>query len=206
MLEGIFSALYGIKNVLIYFLYLSPLIIVLVIALIHFRNKKMYQYPVRILRQRENGKYKEINRKGGFINRKGGTPFFRIKMGFWWWKFKDLSETPKLSYMDEDNRVYYKQIDIDTYIQMKREVLEDAGGEKVMGSDGKEHIMPTIKLLPVETDVKYGTILSLARIREVLSPKDKWKTIASIGGMVLIFALAIIGWALMMNSKCPTVG
>jgi len=81
-------------------------------------DKKRYCYKVRIFRRRENGKIKEINARGGFVNRKTGAPFFRIKYsGF---KYTDLTETPKLQYMDEDDRVYYNQIDINTYIQVKR--------------------------------------------------------------------------------------
>jgi hypothetical protein len=201
MFAGILDALGTAGDILLYILYVSPLIIVLVIGIIHLKNKKTYQHPVRILRLRENGKVKEINKKGGFINRKGGTPFFRIKMGFWWWNIKDLSETPKLKYMDEDNRVYYLQIDIDTYIQLKREVEE-----KIEFVDEKTGQIGKIKLIPVETDVKYGAILSIQRIKEVLNPKDKWKTIAAIGGMVLVFAMGIVGWALLMNAKCPAVG
>lgn len=200
LFDWILDTLGGVGDVLLYVLYASPLLILLIWLIIFYRNKKIYQYPVRILRERENGKVKEINRKGGFIRRKGGTPFFRIKTGFWWWNVTDLSETPKLEYMDEDNRVYYKQIDIDTYIQMKREVV--GGIEKTNKETGE---IGLIKLIPVETDVKYGAILAIQRIKEVLRPTDKWKTIASIAGMVLIFALAIVGWALLMNAKCPTL-
>lgn len=165
-------------------------IVLLIVCVVIIKNKKKFVYPVRIFRTRENNKVVEVNYKGGYIGRKNSSPFFRIKTGFWWWKYIDLLTTPDLRYMDEQNRVYYRQDDVDTFQQVKRFFDVDTN----------------VHFQPVEADTKYGAILSIQRIRQLTGGSDKWKTIAAIGGMVLIFSLAIVGWALMMNAKCPTVG
>jgi uncharacterized membrane protein YcjF (UPF0283 family) len=89
-------------------------------------------------------------------------------------------------YMDQDNRVYYKQIDLNTYIQLQRTFDEDE-----------------IKFAPVEQDVKYGAILDIQRIKEVLRSESTWKKIAPYVALVIVFMAAIIGWWFVMNSKCP---
>jgi preprotein translocase subunit YajC len=182
-------------NFLKWIIIFMPVFLVIIVLVIKKSNTKKYPHKVRIYKVRENGKVKEVNLTGGFIGKKGGTSFFNIKTGFFPWQHKELSETPKMEYVDEEDRVYYKQIDVDTFIQLQRkfENLKDAKGKEII-------------FTYVPTDVKYGAIMSVEKIRMVLQPQDKWKVIASIGGMVLVFTLAVVLFALMMNSKCPTVG
>ena len=195
MWEQIAGAGSILLNVLKWLVYSLPVIILLIIFIIQKSNKKKYPHKVRIYKIRENGKVKEVNLVGGFFGRKGGTSFFNIKTGFFPWQCRQLSETPKMEYVDEEDRVYYKQIDIDTFIQLQRTFanLKDKNGKEII-------------FTYVPTDVKYGAILSVEKIRAVLQPQDRWKTIAAIGGMVLVFALAIVIFALMMNAKCPACG
>jgi hypothetical protein len=99
---------------------------VVAIAVIYFlwikyQNKKIYIYPVRIHRQRNNGMVKEINTFGGYI-KKGQITKFVIKMGKF--KKKDLDSLPDSSMMDEDNRVYYWQISPESpLVQSKRSFI-----------------------------------------------------------------------------------
>ncbi|MHA1225344.1 MAG: hypothetical protein ACTSPV_01210 [Candidatus Hodarchaeales archaeon] len=183
MLSGLASSIYILVWVI-------PLILIISFIVVHFRNKKIYVYPVRIFRTRENGKVIEKNFKGGYIKRRGSSPYFRIKLGKWWWQYTDLITTPNPEYMDEQNRVYLKQIDVGSFVQMRRYF------------DNRNNVYYS----PVESDVKYGAILSIQRIRQLTSTEPTWKKLATIGGMVLVFAMGIVGWALMMNAKCPTLG
>jgi len=120
---GIGSAVLGVLK---WVLYASPLIVLAVVVAIQQQNKKKYPHKVRIYKVRENGKVKEVNKRGGFVGRQGGTSFFSMKTGFFPWQVKNLSETPKMQYIDEEDRVYYKQIDVDTFIQLKREITDGA--------------------------------------------------------------------------------
>jgi len=187
-LGGVYRGLIsGIANSIYWLVWIVPLIVVVAFAILAYRNKKLYAYPVRIFKIRENGKVIEKNYKGGYIARRNSAPFFRIKMGWLPWQYKDLTTTPNPAYMDEQNRVYLKQIDVDSFVQLRR-YFDDAGN---------------VHYAPVESDVKYGAILSIQRIRQLTSTEPTWKKIAAIGGMVLVFAMGIIGWVLLMNAKCP---
>ena len=172
----------GIK----YALYLVPVILFIAILIIHFRNKSIYKYPVRVFKVRERGKTIETNYKGGYIGRKNSAPFFRIKTGMWWWNFIDLTKTPNPKYLDEQDRVYYKQIDVDTYIQLRRK-FDNKG----------------IVLSPVEPDIKYGAILAIQRIKEVLRAEPAWKKILPYVGLVLTAVVLVAGYAILLNTKCP---
>jgi len=190
-LGGVYRELIsGIANSIYWLMWIAPLIAVIITAIVIYRDKKLYAYPVRIFRIRENGKVIEKNCKGGYISRKNSAPFFRIKLGWLPWQYKDLTTTPNPAYMDEQNRVYLKQIDVDSYIQLRR-YFDNTGN---------------VHYTPVESDVKYGAILSIQRIRALTSTEPTWKKLATIGGMVLVFAMGVIGWALMMNAKCPPCG
>jgi hypothetical protein len=145
--------------------------------------KKTYKYPVRILRTRENGKVKEINCLGGYINRGvAGAEFFRIKPSFL--KSIDLTETPKLKYVDEDDRVYYKQIDLNTFVQMKRTIQDSE-----------------IQLEPVESDVRYGAILSVQKARDILKLEPTWKKILPYISLLILAIVFIVSFYLLMD-KC----
>ena len=88
--------------------------------------------------------------------------------------------------MDEDDRVYYKQIDINTFIQVKRNFHPG-----------------TIDMTPVESDVKYGAILSVQRIKDVLRVEPAWKRLLPYVGMTLVAVVLIVGYAILLNTKCP---
>lgn len=159
-----------------YLLYLSPVIVLAGIAAFLIRGKILYNYPVRIFRTRENGKVLEKNCKGGFIQRKNSAPYFRIKFGPFWWQKKDLNSTPKTALMDEQNRVYYNQIDIDTFVQMKREFNPDK----------------KVKFTPVDSDVKYGAILDIQKIRDVTAKKDTLMKYLGWGALMLIAVIHLV--------------
>jgi len=162
-------------------------ILLLIFVIMKIRGKYTFKYPVRIFRIRENGKVIEANYVGGYIGRKNSAPFFRIKTGWFPWQCVDLTTTPNPAYMDEQDRVYYKQIEVSTYIQMKRGFIENKD----------------VTYTPVPSDVKYGAILSIQRIKDVLRLEPTWKKILPYAGLILVFALAIILYVLALNMKCP---
>jgi len=174
----------GIVNGLYSLLYILPIVIVIIIFIVTIRDKKIYRNPVRIFRVRENGKVKEGNYKGGYIGRKNSAPFFRIKTGRWWWQYIDLITTPNPKYFDEQDRVYYKQIEVNTFIQMKRVFLKGIVG-----------------YAPVESDIKYGAILAVQRIKDVLRTEPAWKKVLPYAGLLLLAIVFIVAYAMLMN-KC----
>jgi len=164
-----------------------PIIITGVFIYHTVRKKMIFKYPVRIFKTRESGKVREYNTIGGYIGRKNSAPFFRIRIGKVFWIFdtyKDLTTTPDPKYMDEEDRVYYRQLDVDSYIQMSR------------GFDDKGVIYS-----PVESDVKYGAILSIQKIKEVLRTESTWKKIAPYVTLVLLAVVFIVAYAMLMD-KC----
>lgn len=180
---GLNSFSFGISQTSItYTIYFLIFALILGIVIFSMHQKKTYRYKVRIFRTRENGKVKEINCKAGYINRSTGAPFFRIKTGLF--NSIDLTETPKLQYMDEEDRVYYNQIDVNTFIQVKR----------VLSGD-------TLTLTPVESDVKYGSILSVQRIRDVLNTEPTWKKVLPYAGLVVLAIVFIVSYYMLMD-KC----
>jgi len=184
--SGITSGLWqGFK----YFLYIIPVIIIIVWIIAYYRNKKTYCYPVRIFRIREQGKVLESNFRGGYIGRKNSAPYFCIKTGKWWWQKVELTKTPNPKYLDEQDRVYYLQIDIDTYVQLKRKF--DGG---------------IMRLIPVEPDIKYGAILSIQRIKDVLRLEPTWKKLAPYVALIIVAITLIAGYAILLNTKCPVAG
>jgi len=185
--SGMFGWLIHLNFWIIFIFFL--IIAVIICVIVWIKNKFIFIYPVRIFRTRENGKVKEKNCVGGYIGRKNSAPFFRIKTGWWWWQYVDLIETPKVQFIDQDDRVYYKQIDVNTFIQLKR-IFDNS----------------IIKFTPVESDVKYGAILSIQRIKEILRADNVWKKLAPYFALVLVFIAAILGWWFVMSSKCPSIG
>ena len=172
----------SMTNSLYYIMAGIPIICAVIFAIISWRNKKIYTYKARIYRIREGGHYKELNYKAGYIRRVNSAPYFRIKTGFL--KGIDLITTPNPKYIDEEDRVYYKQIDVDTFVQMKRKMCK---GKFIM--------------TPVESDVKYGAILSIQRIKDVLRLEPAWKKILPYAGLLLLAVIFIVAYAMLMN-KC----
>lgn len=183
---GIFSGVGGgiMEGLKVFIFYILPALVIGVIIFIQYRNKSIYKYKARIFRVRENGKVKESNFKAGYIGRKNSAPFFRIKTGLW--NQIDLITTPEVKYMDEEDRVYYLQVDVSTFIQLRREM--DLSKEKM------------IKFTPVESDIKYGAILSVQRIKDVLRTEPTWKKILPYFGLIILAIVFIIAYAMLMNS------
>ena len=177
----------GIGSSLMILVYALPVILIFAFVIMTIRSKSIYKYPVRIFKVRENGNVIELNRKGGYIGRRNSAPFFRIKTGRWWWQQVDLNKTPNPAFLDEQDRVYYKQIDVDTYIQMKR-VFPNP------------HPKNTIELNPIEPDIKYGAILSIQKIKEVLRVESTWKKVLPYAGLILMAVVFIVAYAMLMNS------
>jgi len=178
----------SLMDALPWLLCIIPIMVLIIIVVLHFKNKSIYKYKVRIFRIRENKKVKESNFIGGYIGRKNTAPFFRIKTGKWWWNVIDLTTTPNVAHMDEEDRIYYLQTDINTFVQCKREMnLDDE----------------LIKYSPVESDVKYGAVLSIQRIKEVLRTESTWKKLLPYAGLLLVAVVLIIGYAILLQTKCP---
>ena len=203
-------------------MYVLPFLLIGGYALIKAREKQIYKFPVRIFKLRANGKIKEFNTVGGYVGRTNSAPFFRIKLGKMWWQVLDLNTTPNPALMDEDDRVHYLQIDVSSYIQVKRDVSEVHGlvnkvkaiAKDMLGKSGNpeqkvdliqiakglEHA--TTKYIPIETDIKYGAILAVQRIKDVLRTEPTWKKILPYAGLGILAVVFIAGYALLMNAKC----
>ena len=165
----------GILSSMKSFVYAIPIIVVGLVVAVVMRNRMAYNYPVRIFRMRENGKVLETNCKGGYVKRKNSAPYFRIKTGFFWWQKIDLTTTPKPEHIDEQNRIYYKQIDVGSFAQVRRE-FNDEG----------------VTYKPVESDVMYGAILSIQKIRDVTAAQDKMMKYAAWGVLALMVVVHLV--------------
>lgn len=186
---GMFSGMGGgiVGGLKIFLFYIAPMIILGAIIFIQYKNKSIYKYKARIFRVRENGKVKESNYKAGYIGRKNSAPFFRIKTGKMWGQQIDLITTPIVKYMDEEDRVYYLQLDVNTFVQLERKM--NLSKEKM------------IEFTPVESDVKYGAILSVQRIKDVLRTEPTWKKVLPYLGLALMAVIFIVAYAMLMD-KC----
>jgi len=187
-LTSVYKGILGFNYWWILWTLIVGLIIVGIVSFI--KGKNTYRYPVRIFKVRENGGTKESNCKGGYIGRKNSGSFFRIKTGIFPWQTIDLNTTPDPRYMDQDNRVYYKQIDVGTYIQLKRDF--DDENNSVMFS-------------PVEQDVKYGAVLDIQRIKEVLRTESRWVKLAPYFALIIVGLFLTIMFYFVVNAKCPNV-
>jgi len=94
---------------------------ILLFIYLKYQDRKIYKYPVRILRQRNNGQVKETNTFGGYIKSSGITKFL-VKQGRF--KKKPTEKLPLSEFMDEDERIYYYQISPDApLVQVKRDFI-----------------------------------------------------------------------------------
>lgn len=170
----------------IYIIYLIPVILIGTLIGVYARNKAVYKYKVRVYRLRENGALKEVmNTKGGYITRKNTLSFFRIKTGKWWQPFKkvDLNATPKPQWIDNDDRVYYVQTDIDSYVQLPFKVN-----------------MSGVVLESIEPDIKHGALLDMQKVRAVLNTESAWKKYAPFITLMFLGIILIIGLAILRNA------
>lgn len=170
---------------------LVVIMVVFILMIIYFiyDDKKRYVYKVRIFQTRENGSVKEINCKGGYINNKlTGINKFVIKRGFFPFNKIILKTTPDPSMIDFENRIYYKQIDVSTFIQLKRVFDRDI-----------------LIYKPAEQDIMYGAVLTLQNIDKALKNQGLWEKALPFISMGIVFVLAIVGWWFVMNAKCPSL-
>ena len=56
-------------------------------------------------------------------------------------------------------------------------------------------------MTPVESDVKYGAILSIQRIKDVLRLEPTWKKLLPYFGLTIMAVVFIVAYAILM-SKC----
>lgn len=111
----------GIGAIGPYILYGLLFTLIAVMIFKHLRNKEIFKYKVRVFRRREGKQPKEIDCKGGFIKGSDGIQKFRIKLNkLKPWLKVDLDKIPDARYMDEQDRIYYYQLDPTTFIQAKR--------------------------------------------------------------------------------------
>ncbi len=108
----------GLYDIAYYIIWAVVLLAVGVFAWFYYQNKKIYIYPVRIFRRRQNGGVKELNKKGGYVTKKGMV-YFVIKMKRF--KSKTLDRIPDSGLMDEEDRLYFYQLSPESpLIQCKR--------------------------------------------------------------------------------------
>jgi len=162
-LWGLNGGLSGqISDVVTYVLWGILFLVVAGVIFKKYRDKKIFKYPVRILRKRQNGKTKEINTIGGYIVNKHKVTEFIIKTGKF--KTKKMSFLPDADLMDEDDRVYYYQIDPETYIQTYKTL------------NFKKIFVPNKKFIPPTEEEKEILIkLSLEENKELSRDEAKEK-------------------------------
>jgi hypothetical protein len=108
----------GFADIAVYVIWGVVILAVVVVAWMKYQDKKIFIYPVRVFRQRNNGIVKELNYFGGYV-KKGKITEFVVKLGRI--KKKTMNKLPNSEFMDEDNRVYYWQLSPDSpYIQVRR--------------------------------------------------------------------------------------
>ncbi len=170
----------GLKSLV----YILPILGIAIALILYFRNKSLYKYPVRIFRIRENGKHKEFNCVGAFINRVGNAPYFRIKTGRLPNQGIDLFTTPEVRYMDEEDRVYYQQTDVSTFQQVRR----------YFDKDGNVHFDT------VESDVKYGAVLAAMKVRALMTIEPTWKKVLPYFGLAICAVVYIVSYVLLLQN------
>lgn len=170
----------GLKSLI----YIIPIVIIAAVFIMYFRNKSLYKYPVTIFRIRNNGKHKTFSCMGGFVNRAGNAPYFRIKTGRLPHQVIDLLTTPEVKYMDEEDRVYYQQTDVNTFQQVKRYFDK----EKNVHFD------------TVESDIRYGAILQTQRVKALMAIEPTWKKVLPYFALAICAVVYIISYVLLLQN------
>ncbi len=175
---GFFSG--SFFSIIIWGLLAIPIVLM---GIFYLRYRLKYVYNVEIEKRRQNEKgepteSKKVIGRGAYIT-KGIKTLFRIKYGWQlpWQKF-ELNLLPDPKYMDSENRVYYLLLNKDTLVQAEKKIdWEDA----------------TIKLEPVDLDLKYGALLDAHERGVIFETESTWKkTLVPLGIMTLIFLAGII--------------
>ena len=170
----------GLKSLI----YILPILTIAIALIMHFRNKSMYRHPVRIFRIRENGKHREVNYMGGFIKRQGLSSYFRIKTGKLPNQGIDLTITPEVKYMDEEDRVYYQQTDVDTFQQVRRYFDENKN----------------VHFAPVGSDIKMAVTLAALKINSVTIAEPTWKKVLPYAGLAICAVVYIVSYVLLLQN------
>lgn len=98
-------------------------ICVLILVGSMIKNKMIFVFRHRTLRLRKDQKSKEVIGKAGFITKRNGIKYFRLKLGRMPWQKIDLIDHPNLNEMDGNNTVYYTQLGPEIFLQSKRELI-----------------------------------------------------------------------------------
>lgn len=179
LLAGASGFLSSIGTVLII---LIPLILIILASFMLYRDFTIYTYKVRIFQIRENGSVKEKNYKAGFIE---GGRIFNIRTS----KFNPkkrikLNRSPDPHFIDEDNRVYYKQIGVgsNNLIQLKR-VFDET----------------SVNLNPISTNQYYGTLLAIKEAKNAVSKKTNVGQIVLIAGFVIMAIAFLVAFIMLVD-------
>lgn len=172
----------GLKSLI----YIIPIFLIAIALIMFFRNRALYRYPVRIFRIRDNGKHREVNYIGAFIKRQGLTSYFKIKTGRLWWQYMDLSTTPEVKYMDEEDRVYYQQSDVGTLQQVRRYFDKNKN----------------VHFVPVGSNIKLAVTLAALKINSITVAEPTWKKVLPYAGMLLCAIILIIGHIVNVQYGC----
>lgn len=145
----------------------------------------MQQYKVRIYKIGPSGGAHEVNYPAKIVNNE-----LKIQTGQKWelWKFINIKELPKTEWIDEENRIYYAEITPLKFKQLKREI------------NIKEQMKSTL-FSPVDSDVKYGTIIAIHKVRAMLIPESAWQKILPYMGLLLMVVMFVVGYAMLINKS-----
>jgi len=174
----------GLKGSLVIAKYMGIFGLVIGVIIFMFfkqRQRKLYKFPVTIFSERANGQVEEIKDLGAFIRRKNTSPFFRLLK-----RKKEMTTPPVLYGISQLNHLYYYQKDMDTYIQLKPQISKEI-----------------LTFIPIDADIKYGAILEIARIREVIKEENKFLKYAPLIGIILLFVLAIVFLYMLLQKFDP---
>lgn len=171
-----------ISNIGTILLILIPVVLIFISIYMVYRDKTIFTWKVRLYQVRENGTVKERNYKAGFIQ---GGKIFRIKTSKWNSRRKiDLNRSPDPKYVDEENRVYYKQIGVGSHnlMQLKRVFDEDI-----------------VKFTPITTNQYYGTILAISDAKNAVTKKSNIAQIAMIAGFVIMAISFLVAFIMLVD-------
>ena len=163
-------------------LILIPLLLIIVMGYLLYRDLTIYTYKVRLFQIRENGSVKEKNYKAGFI--KGGELFCIRTSKINPKKNIKLNRSPDPHFIDEDNRVYYKQIGVgsNNLIQLKR-VFDDKN----------------VFLNPISTNQYYGTLLAIKGAKDAVTKKSNMAQVAIIAGFVIMAIAFLVAFIMLVD-------
>jgi len=173
-------------RILASFLPIIFIIIIIIVLIYLWIQRRTYRFPVSIISEREGGGTKERETRGAIIARRGSSPYFSLKTGFR--SSKMLPKLPRLYGMTGSDRLYFYQKDPDTFIQLKRNLSEGL-----------------VDLEPVESDIKYGAILSIQRIRQLTQKQSMWDKYGNAITIGFGLMVLLIMFILLLNKFDPNI-